>query len=266
MFDAQWDPQGCGIYAGFSDETAVFWDGLWTNTSGVSTTLPMYSHHLLHGGIWRILPFQIDSQSAVVSVSSDGTVRCHITSCSPSFIQLFSKKQLNAEAKSYQKHIVYQPFHMRTVGNNNNNNNTVADIYRSSDIRLDSIEQDQNENQIQKNEESITTDIYVSTTNRCGATSSHVIDIAQHQVSLCALDTCILSLSLSTKPLSIQGQCQSGVGNKKDTHKQRSITTPLDTHTSTGTTTRLLAYGGSTGLLRVHSLNLTKAIFGSKSL
>jgi len=90
VFDAQWDPCGLGIYSVGSDKTTVGYDPFWSGkvnekkttseTQFLGTTKPLFSHQKLFGCIWQLTPFVADEQSFLLSASSDGSVRCCVSS------------------------------------------------------------------------------------------------------------------------------------------------------------------------------------------
>lgn len=63
IFDAHWDPMGCGVYCSGSDVPCVWWDSPWLGLGGISantkTRVTLYSHSTRHGGVWKVLSIGI---------------------------------------------------------------------------------------------------------------------------------------------------------------------------------------------------------------
>lgn len=73
IYDVEWDSYGMGVYVGGGGTASVLWDPLWSTPSLRSE---LYAHENKFAGIWRVKHFLFDQQTALVSVCSDGTVRC----------------------------------------------------------------------------------------------------------------------------------------------------------------------------------------------
>eukprot|EP00597_Dinobryon_sp_UTEXLB2267_P007048 CAMPEP_0170096626 /NCGR_PEP_ID=MMETSP0019_2-20121128/28712_1 /TAXON_ID=98059 /ORGANISM="Dinobryon sp., Strain UTEXLB2267" /LENGTH=628 /DNA_ID=CAMNT_0010318681 /DNA_START=176 /DNA_END=2060 /DNA_ORIENTATION=- len=73
VLDSKWDPVGHGVYLVESAHSTVLWDNLWSPS--VAERKAFYSHANKFSCIWAMDTFAHDQQSAVLTVSSDGTVR-----------------------------------------------------------------------------------------------------------------------------------------------------------------------------------------------
>ena len=202
----------------------VTYDGLW----GDFKAPEIYSHRFMHSGVWRVHPFICDHQSAVASVSSDGTVRGTFTSTA-----IF--KKVRAMTARYVSGMILEMFRIHSV-------------WGVNEVSEESLEKYEWDGPISV--------VNVSKAWKYGL-DTNVVEINSHTVSIHAIDSVSLNNSGGEDGFVNPSHCLLDGSNRSTSFgkETQNVTQAI------ASDRRLFAYGGSAGLLRIHSVDFRKELY-----
>ena len=141
--DVQWDPQGNGLYGVYSDVADVLWESPAGSANqaraGQVVPRPLYAHAsgaigAAPAGVWRLATFVADGQTAVVSVSQDGSARLAI----PSLLTTATRRSNERRRRRVGGGAVWEPMRVCSVthreGSDRAVNKGVVDVHVSTGV------------------------------------------------------------------------------------------------------------------------------------
>ena len=228
------------------------------SSSSGSSGVRLYSHESRHACVWALHPFESDGQTALASVSSDGSFRCAYTS-SVSGSGSNSNSNSNSSG-SGRKMLGYNAGYHNNNANNYNGTQysppvSGIDRWVVQGFKILSVKDDK------RDEMNGSTGLKAGDTHSLSSTSP---SLSHSSSKLCGPSAVVYVSSRHTlNTVSDQPdltQTASALHTVDSTPFITSYSEEQEHEESSDTDIRLFAYGGAAGLLRIHTMDIRREI------